>query len=483
MDSVVASDMDYAEENRSSAGLKTAVSLKDSGKKVLCEVSSDGVYTFRGIVYATHRRMCPSSVADFSALAAMSDLSKYGWLCPQDMSHLVSQIGPGAGLMMKEGELCLSVTAPSRVFEEDFSEKLPVMVWLHGGSYLTGGSEDHRYGAERLVKTGNVVVVKVSYRLGALGYLYLPDCGSVNLGMGDQLNALSWIESYISEFGGDRENITVFGQSAGAHSIASMIAATAGVPPFKKAILQSPPLGIVLSPSTARAIASDFLRRLRKVCVSSASTRDAADAFKRMDDYDVLLYADVDSIIAAQTGMRGRHWGLPFMPVFETERLQESSGDNTHGKPLSMSASVSQLNVCKSRNVVWHSMVSQNVKVLLSYNADDASPYARKFLGHGIYRSVIGRSATYLATAAIFRNAAESYASYSKKIGADCELFRFDWYPSGNEMRCCHSIELPFLLGKYEDWKSAQMLQGMTGGEYDSLSEFFLHKWTEFAKS
>lgn len=468
---------------RSPAAMNAAVSLKDSGKKVVCDVSSDGVYTFRGIVYATHRRMCPSSVADFSALAAMSDLSKYGWLCPQDMSHLVSQLGPDAGLKMKEGELCLSVTAPSRVFDEDFSEKLPVMVWFHGGSYLTGGSEDHRYGMERIVKTGNVIVVKLSYRLGALGYLYLPVCGSVNLGLGDQINALSWIDSYISEFGGDRDNITVFGQSAGAHSIASMIAASAGVPPFKKAILQSPPLGIVLPPSSARSIASDFLRRLRKVCVSSARNRDAADAFKRMDDYDVLLYADVDSIIAAQTGMRGRHWGMPFMPVFETERLHESSGDDTLGKSLSMSASVNQLNVCKSRNVVLRSMVSPNVKVLLSYNADDASPFARKFLGHSIYRSVVGRAATSLATDAIFRNAAESYASYSKKIGGDCELFRFDWYPSGNELRCCHSVELPFLLGKYEDWKSAQMLQGMTYGEYDSLSEFFLHKWTEFAKS
>lgn len=460
---------------------KTAVSLKESGKKVICEVSSDDVYAFRGIVYADYRRMCPSSVADFSALPTMSDLSEYGSLCPQDMSHLVSQLGPDAGLEMKEGELCLSVTAPARVFDKGFSEKLPVMVWIHGGSYLTGGSEDHRYGMERLVRIGDVIVVKVSYRLGALGYLYLPDSGSINLGLGDQLNALSWIDSYISEFGGDRKNVTVFGQSAGAHSVASMIAACSGAPPFRKAILQSPPLGIVLSPSSASTIASDFLKRLRKICVSSANNRDSADSFKKMDDNDVLQYADVDSIIAAQSEMRSRHFGLPFMPVFESDCVKEAFSDCSTSKSTALSAN--HLNVCRSRNALLHSMVSPNVKVLLCYNAEDASPYTRKILGRGIYGSAVGRATTSLATAAFFRNPAERYASYAKKIGAECELFRFDWYPAGNEMRCCHSIELPFLLGKYEDWKSAQMLRGMTEDEYDSLSRFFLRKWTEFAKS
>jgi para-nitrobenzyl esterase len=119
------------------------------------------------------------------------------------------------------------------------------MVWIHGGGFLEGSARNTWYDGARLAGRGNVVVVTLQYRLGALGFLDMSEIGgqdfarSGNLGLLDQIAALKWIKENIAAFGGDPENVTLFGQSAGAGSVGTLMVTPAARGLFHKAIMES----------------------------------------------------------------------------------------------------------------------------------------------------------------------------------------------------------------------------------------------------
>jgi len=125
-------------------------------------------------------------------------------------------------------------------------EPKPVMVWLHGGGFVSGSASGSMYDAHNLCSRGDVVVVSINHRLGAFGFLHLayvdekaPDV--INLGMLDLLLALDWIKRNITAFGGDTENITLFGESGGGRKIATLLAMPEAQGLFHKGIIQSGP--------------------------------------------------------------------------------------------------------------------------------------------------------------------------------------------------------------------------------------------------
>lgn len=121
---------------------------------------------------------------------------------------------------MSEDCLHLNVFTPSLPSEPPSeTPQLPVMVWFHGGGFVTGSAQSSMYGAKHLVQEG-VVVVTVNYRLGPLGFLCLPDVGiHGNMGLKDQRMSLAWVRENIKGFGGNPDNVTIFGQSAGGSSV------------------------------------------------------------------------------------------------------------------------------------------------------------------------------------------------------------------------------------------------------------------------
>ncbi|MFO1012690.1 MAG: carboxylesterase family protein [Caulobacteraceae bacterium] len=215
----------------------------------------DGVAVFHGIEYATAERLKPPGLV--KAWRGVREASVRGPVAPQLESRFDGYIGKVQPIPV--GEDCLRAS----VFTPGLEGKRPVMLFLHGGAYVTGSGEDHRYGGGRLARDGGVVVINISYRLGALGYLHVPAMGILNLGLEDQWAGLRWVKANAAAFGGDPENITLFGQSAGAHAIAAMLAGGAQSL-VKRAILQSPPLGSPITEEGADKVSGNFLLGLRQ---------------------------------------------------------------------------------------------------------------------------------------------------------------------------------------------------------------------------
>lgn len=194
--------------------------------------------------------------------------------CPQNKFRLDFIMREGERIIQDEDCHFLSICTPSR------EGNRPVLVWIHGGAYIAGCGEESAYDGTALAEEGDIVIVSISYRLGVLGNLYNPDGAPLNLGLKDQMTALRWVHENISRFGGDPDRVTIAGQSAGGHSVASLISCCKE-PYFRKAIIQSAPLGFQFGEQYLKKQYRDFLNRLGKT-VSEATTTDMLIAQKRL---------------------------------------------------------------------------------------------------------------------------------------------------------------------------------------------------------
>ncbi|MFN3580337.1 MAG: carboxylesterase/lipase family protein [Pseudomonas sp.] len=190
-------------------------------------IALNGMRTFRGIRYGAApvgdlRFAAPQPAPAHEERIQLS--SAFGSACPQ----AGGAFGPASN---NEDCLFLNVYAPAEPGD------YPVMVWIHGGAFVAGDGGSS-YEPQRLVEEG-VVVVTLNYRLGMLGFLPHEALGSSNFGLQDQQLALKWVQENISAFDGDPDNVTIFGESAGGHSVLSQVASPGADDLFHKAIVQS----------------------------------------------------------------------------------------------------------------------------------------------------------------------------------------------------------------------------------------------------
>jgi para-nitrobenzyl esterase len=198
------------------------------------------VRTFLGIPYAAppvgDLRWRPP--APPAAWSDVRDATEFGPRCAQGLIYddMVFH-DPGAS----EDCLSLNVWTPAK----DAAAKLPVMVWVYGGGFMAGSTSEDRQDGQFLAKNG-VVVVSMNYRLGVFGFLVLPELAaesghksSGNYGLLDQTAALQWVRRNISVFGGDPDNVTIFGESAGSFSVSAQMASPLARGLFAKAIGES----------------------------------------------------------------------------------------------------------------------------------------------------------------------------------------------------------------------------------------------------
>jgi para-nitrobenzyl esterase len=208
----------------------------------------NGIYTYKGIPYGetTERsgRFQPPQKA--KPWIGVRSSMQYGRVCPQgprgtwndDEESWIFLYDDGV-----QGEDCLRVNLWTPGINDN--KKRPVMVWLHGGGFVSGSSQEHRsYDGERLSRRGDVVVVSLNHRLGPLGCLNLAPysekyASSAHLGMLDIVLALEWVRDNIANFGGNPGNVTIFGQSGGGGKVGTLMAMPAAKGLFHRAIVQS----------------------------------------------------------------------------------------------------------------------------------------------------------------------------------------------------------------------------------------------------
>ena len=189
----------------------------------------------------------------------VADADTYGFVCPQPP---VPNFPLDLGAPENEDCLFLNIWAPPGTKPGDAK---PVMVWIHGGAYVLGSSSQPLYDGRRLASGGDVVVVSLNYRIGVFGFLDLSqvsDRFDSNIGLRDVLAALRWVRDNIAAFGGDPSRVTVFGESAGAGIVTTMLAIPEAEGLFAGAIAQSSPATSVYDQTRAQRVTRQVLDHL-----------------------------------------------------------------------------------------------------------------------------------------------------------------------------------------------------------------------------
>lgn len=297
-----------ASANHSSANESVALVQTPLGLLQGLHEKSEGVVSFKGIRYAHAQRFEPArSIAPWTGI---QKAVAFGNNCPQTARYELTEAS------LDEDCLFLNITAPD---QPTAHKKLPVMVWIPGGQFLGGGA--NLYDARRLARLGQMVVVTLNYRVGLFGFMAHPAMQAATngtLGLADQIEALRWVKNNISAFGGDPNNITLAGESAGSGSICQHITnpvANRGL--FHKAILMSgsclqpiPTLDWALSNPIWQAVShnpKDAQRKFRCPTPSDPGYSDQASL-------QCLRKTSVFDLLQAQTFEAGNRL-LSFMPV------------------------------------------------------------------------------------------------------------------------------------------------------------------------
>ena len=280
------------------------------GEEIACGV------VFRGIPYAEAPagalRYCPPEPR--APWSDVRDCRTFGSVCPQ-----VPASQMGGSLMMREDEPmdedCLHLNVWTPAVDDG---RRPTIVWFHGGGFMFGSGSTGIYDGASFARDG-VVFVSVNYRLHALGYLYLDDSfeGATqtgNLGLLDQVAALRWVRDNIANFGGDPDNVTLAGQSAGAMSAATLMTSTAASGLFRRAIVQSGAGDLGLTTDAARRVSQRFLEILQV----PAGDWDALRAVpaSRIVETAMRVTAEAPTLLGDMTSLR-----MPFQPVIDGETL------------------------------------------------------------------------------------------------------------------------------------------------------------------
>lgn len=345
-------------------------------------------------------------------------------VCPQLPSRLRGVMGD---FQAPQSEDCLRLTVWTPAVD---TRKRPVVIWLHGGAWQSGGGAVDWYDGARLAARGDIVVVGVNYRLAALGWLYVPG-QTANVGLLDEEEAINWVVQHIAHFGGDPDQITVMGHSAGAFNIAAMLTRQ---PKFQRAIFHSASLGR----GFREAGPAEYLSR---VFLEAAGARDVTQA--RSLPLDALFAAQQSSVVAQALKEEGANRSL-FCPVLDGDIFKEPI------EPLMLAA-------CAKVDV----LIGSTFNEMAAFPGTVINPQSQQ-LGEQIFRAP-GRQ----------------WASDARAAGRQAWNFSFDFAPT-QQFGACHCIDLPFVFGNLDAFAAAPMLEGMVSTHAASLVDQMQTAWIDF---
>jgi para-nitrobenzyl esterase len=332
------------------------------------------------------------------------------------------------------------------------------MVWLHGGALLNGSGSQADYDGASFAARGDLIVVTINYRLGVLGFLALEEVGGATIGASancallDQVAALQWVQENIAAFGGDPTNVTAFGESAGAISIAMLLGMPAARGLFRRAILESGPPTLVQDKAAATQKARKFLDIL------GVEPKDIA----------TLTTLPTERLLAAQATLikDGRLGGI--QPYVDGKHLVETPmqalarggakdialviGSNRDEARLfteTITGEKREPPVAMSAGGLPPAIRKRGAKILRTYSKNAAAYWlamgraALKLPSddkHGVRALLLDAVSDYAARIPAIRMAEEQ-----TRHGGQVWMYRFDWPSPLLAFGACHALELPFV--------------------------------------
>lgn len=343
---------------------------------------------------------------------------------------------------MSEDCLYLNIYVPEKKENQNEKEKLPVAIYIHGGAFMSGAGSNLPFVADKLAKKG-VIIVTINYRLGIWGFLSHPvlekknkTFTSGNYGLWDQIFAMQWVKENIEAFGGDADNITLFGQSAGAMSlqILALSPKTEGL--FQRMILQSGggyknPLAKFRTKEEAKQSGEWFLNSL-------GENLSEAEIIEKLEhDTSIKLQKAAEETVgkAFQNQM-----GIPFMPVIDGEILSEDIDSLIEKKQF------------------------RKIPYILGANTNDIT---------------MENTLDYSQENNPMQQANISYAKIADEAGCDSYVYYFTRQLPGDESGAFHSAELWYVFGSLDYcWRKTYMTL-----EDWEISDEIMTYWTNFMKT
>ncbi len=453
-----------------------------SGK--LTGVFRRGVHAFRGIPYGQAPRgklrwLPPQPVKPWQGVYQAKG---YGPSAPQSpgMMLLVRRLIGVALQQQSQDCLYLNVWTP-----EADRQRRPVLVWIHGGAFIMGSGTPPIYDGSFLAKTGDVVVVTINYRLGALGFLnaceILPEQPATNLGLRDQIASLEWVRDNIEQFGGDPENVTIFGESAGGMSVGTLLGTPSAHGLFHRAVAQSGAGHNVSSRERASQIAQCFLEEL------------GAKRFEQLEKASVSELVDAQGRTNLRMGIASGN--LVWQPSVDGELLTEQplaavAGGRGAKVPLLIGTNRDEwklfmLGDRPGRRLDRLGLERRLLRALPEGEMRLVRRAIKIYQGASAGRGHETSSDIWVAFQSdrVFHHPAHSLAEFQARHVDQTRAYLFDWRPAftGNAVGACHGLEIPFVFGTYRE-PLLRPLVGL-GREPGRLSRRMMRAWVAFARS
>jgi para-nitrobenzyl esterase len=458
----------------------------------------EGVVTFKGIRYGAsttgvNRFQPPVRPQPWTGIV---DAFEYGPRAWQPFRAMIPEIGDaltGSGPMDED---CLRVNVWTPAIDRG---RRPVMVWFHGGGQRTGSGNSIFYDGTELARKHDVVVVTLTHRLNALGYLWLAGLSgiserfsqTVNLPLTDLVLALEWVRDNIAQFGGNPANVTIFGQSGGGGKVAMLTALPAAKGLFHRAIIMSTLADTAvtgLAPARAVEAAEVLLARLGV----------------KASDAERLLQIPAEQIVAALTG-GGRAGGqggqaatgdisLRFVPVVDGRTLpahpfEPAASDLSATIPLMVGSNECEgIPYANADDPYWtrepanSSELRAEVKRIVPVNDADADRLIDLYRSHRPAESLGDIAAVMAGDASQLRHAAHLIARRKYTQGkAPVFLYAFTWRSPVRQgkLRSMHCTELPFVF----DHPDAISFMTGSGTDRYALAAAMSEAWVSFART